>query len=976
MDTPIFTIEISGLAGPQPRIARFEGEERLTRPYRFEIDLVSENDELDLDDLVGQEATFTLAQGEDTRQVHGIVRQISAEGEAAGGSYAYRLRLVPRLALLELARHNRSFGSNTPMTVIEVIEAVLQDPTGLAFSSSDYSFQVLDRAAYPQRDFWVQYAETDADFLHRLLEHWGIFYYFEQAEAGERVIFCDSTTILPFQSQGGTLPYKGYAPNPQLRGAEVLRISRTVKSITKSVRLKDYNAEHPNLQLNTSATVRQGSFGEYDEYAPHFLTTGEGDFLARVRSEEIGAERDTFDLRTTSPLVSAGCIFALESHFRNSFNQRYIPVMIRHEGQQSLAGAFNEDSAVQGPGYHNTLSAIPATAAYRSPRLTPRPIMSGVMPALVEVDESRPNTQRAAIDSQGRYKVAIDFDMTDNPIYERSPWLRRMQPYAGPDVGFHFPLLKQTEVMIGWVDGDPDRPIILGAVPNAETVGPVAKTNHTENKLRTASGIAFVMNDGPGESDSNGGSPGNGGGGASASVAHSPTAADGDAGRSVYSALLVPSSAGDPPHYLRLGDIAHADGHESQILGSSTFTARRMAHRGKALTNHDYAGIFSFTGQNRTSTIGGHETVSVGGDFRQYVTGTSTTVIGGSRAAAAGQDASGGTGTSSDGGSSSSGSTSSASPPTDVYNPALASTGAVVAVSTNTDGYVAYLNYVPLITFCDTMQASYTLGVSYTLFGGFASSVGIGGQFSTMQGGTAAVGANYAYSIGRSGGLSDGSNMLDSNFSFYATKGNIILGCRPASGTPITVDAAETAFAATVASYTGAVIGDLGQGTVIAQESLGSTMSSFLGVAAQGVSSTAAGLAYAASIATAKAYFSGTVNTLTPPDVPGEPTLSISPTTGITLTSGPCSLRITEGGIFIQAGTTGMTILEAGIMASCGGTNLALSEAAVELETTKATVVTQQAEITGLTYFNNPLTMMADGFVLGLLTVAELDAGA
>jgi type VI secretion system VgrG family protein len=974
MNTPIFTLEIAGFSGPQPRVARFEGEERLTRPYRFEIDLVSDNDELDLDDLVGQEATFTLAQGEETRQVHGIVRQISAEGEAAGGSYAYRLGLVPRLALLDLARHNRSFGSKTAMTVIEVIEAVLQDPTGLAFTSSDYSFQVLDRAAYPPRDFWVQYAETDADFLHRLLEHWGIFYYFEQTEAGERVIFCDSTTILPLQSQGGTLPYKGYAPNPQLGGAEVLRISRTVKSITKSVHLKDYNAEHPNLQLNTSATVRQGSFGEYDEYAPHFLTTSEGDFLARVRSEEIGAERDTFDLRTTSPLVSAGAIFSLESHFRNSFNQRYIPVMIRHEGQQNLAGAFNQDSAVQGPGYHNTLSAIPATAAYRSPRLTPRPIMSGVMPAVVEVDESRPNTQRAAIDSQGRYKVAIDFDMSDNPIYERSPWLRRMQPYAGPDVGMHFPLLKQTEVMIGWMDGDPDRPIIVGAMPNAETIGPVAKTNHTENKLRTASGIAFVMNDGPGESDSSGGgSPS--AGGAPASLARSPAAAEGDVGKSVYSALLVPSSAGDPPHYLRLGDIAHADGHEGQILGSSVFTARRMAHRGKALTNHDYAGIFSFTGQNRTSTIGRHETVSVGGDFRQYVSGTATNVIGGSRRAAASQDASGDTGGSSDGADQSSGSAPSTTPPEDVYTPARASTGTVVAVSTNTDAYVAYLNYVPLITFCDTMQASYTLGVSYTLFGGFASSVGIGGQFSTMQGGTAAVGANYAYSIGRSGGLSDGSNILDSSFSFYATEGSITLGCRPASGSPIMVDAAATAISATAASYTGAVVGEMGQGTVIAQESMNIDKCSILGVAAQGISATAAGLAYAASIATAKAYFSGTINTLTPPDVPGEPTLSISPAAGLTLTSGPCTVRVTEGGIFLQMGTTGISILEAGITLVCGATSLSLADAAAELQTTATTFTTETMEMTGNVTIDQDLSVLQDVLVIGGVAATDIVAG-
>ncbi|GAB0115117.1 type VI secretion system Vgr family protein [Acidisoma sp. C75] len=972
MDRPVFTIAINGLSGPAPTVARFEGRESLTQPYVFEIDLVSEDADLPLDDLIGQPASLSLSLGETTRQIHGIVRQIAAGAEADGGAYAYHLRLVPRLALLELGRHNRTFGTKAPMTVLEVIEAVLQDPTGLAFTQGDYSIRVMDRASYPKRELWVQYGETDRDFLHRLVEHWGLFYYFEQTAESERVVFCDSTSTLPINAAEAALPYQGSAGAVPLGTPQVQQLSRTLQTVSKSIRLKDYNAEHPSLTLATSAEVHHGTLGEYDEYAPHFLSSAEGDFFARLRAEEIAARRDRFEFTTTSPFAAAGAIFEVDGHFRSGFNQSYLPVAIRHEGQQGIAQAFTEARSAPTGAYHNRIEAIPAKAPYRSPRITPKPNMSGIMPAVVEVDESRPNTDRAAIDAQGRYKVALDFDSSDNPVYERSPYLRRVQPYAGPDVGFHFPLLKQTEVMIGWMDGDPDRPIILGAIPNAETVGPVAKTNHTENKMRTASGIALVMNDGPGQSSSSGGSESESTGGSSSAQAAparaSSRAAPEDRGHSVYSSLMVPASGGGAPHYLRLGDVAPADGQEDQIMGTSVFAPRHMAHRGKTLNNRDYAGIFSYTGQNRTSTIGAHETVSVGGDFRQYVTGTATSVVGG-RKAAASQDASGSSG-------SSSGGAASDSTPTDVSTPALASTGAVVAIATNTDAYVCYLNYVPLITFCDTMQASYTLGVSYTLWGGFAASVSLGGQFSTMQGGTASVGANFAYAIGRNGGLSDGTNILDSSFSFYATEGSIILGCRPISGTPIMADAAETALAATVASYTGGIIGEMGQGAVIAQESLGTTPSSVLGVAAQAVSATAAGLAYAASVATGKAYFDGTVNTLTPPDVLQEPTLSISSANGITLTAGTSSLRITELGIFLAAGANTLSLNAGGVEINVDATRIMVTPDDIGLESPETVIDSPYVEITGKTTVDQSLYVLQSMFVTASLSAATIAAGA
>lgn len=642
MDTPIFDIEISGYHGRPMRIARLEGREELGRPYEFEIDLVSQDDELPIAALVGKPAVLTLRQGVGQRRIHGVLRRMDAAGEASGGFYAYRLGLSPRLALLQLARHNRSFGSRHPMTVLDVIEAVLSDPAGLGFGPAQYSIRVLDAQAYPTRDFWVQYGETDFDFLHRLLEHWGLFYYFEQTAEGERVVFCDSTSTLP--GDDAPLPYHTIGPNRQLGGRAVQSITRSVQTVTKSVCLRDYNSDRPQLDLTSAAEVPQGGFGEYGEYGAHFLTPEEGGFFARLRAEEIAWQHDTFAAETTGSSLAPGYSFQVSGHFRASFNQRYLPIAIHHSGEQSLAGAFTSGAPQAGePGYRNRVTAIVARTPYRSRRITPKPRMGGILPAFVEVDEARPNADRAMIDAQGRYKVALNFDTTDSPVFERSPYLRRVRPYAGPDVGMHFPLLNQTEVMIGWVDGDPDRPLILGAVPNAETVGPVVHTNRTENRLRTASGIALVMNDGPGgalsASETGGSAEGSppppppqaappSGGSSGAGSSGSDSSGSGGAGRSgIYSSLIVPAHDGGAPHYLRLGDVAASDKYEQRIIASGSFAAGAMRHRGGTLSNADYAGILSHTGAHRTTATGGHETWSIGGDFSHLVGGSATRVV-------------------------------------------------------------------------------------------------------------------------------------------------------------------------------------------------------------------------------------------------------------------------------------------------------------------------------------------------------------
>jgi type VI secretion system secreted protein VgrG len=172
--TPVtFTLQVDGLDSDAIRVVRLDGEERLTRPYRFDVDVVSSNANLAVETLLARTATLTLARGSSSRNIHGVIFEASEAGQAPGDVYAYRFQLVPRISLLALSHHNRSFGTQTAQSVLDVIQSVLSDPSGIGLGQSDWSISVLKPESYPKRDFWAQYDESDFDFVHRLLEHWG-----------------------------------------------------------------------------------------------------------------------------------------------------------------------------------------------------------------------------------------------------------------------------------------------------------------------------------------------------------------------------------------------------------------------------------------------------------------------------------------------------------------------------------------------------------------------------------------------------------------------------------------------------------------------------------------------------------------------------------------------------------------------------------------------------------------------------------
>lgn len=477
------------LASDTFTVVDIKGEEGLSRCYHFEILLVSENPEIDMNSVLRNRATFTVHRGEnDAVHFHGIPAAFEQQ-HAVGSSVFYRIVLVPRLWRLHLSHHNQVF---LDQNVREIIETVLKDG---GLTSADYEFKL--QGTYSKLAYVCQYGESHFNFMSRWLEREGIYYYFEQTDAGEKIIFTDTAIAHQSRAHGKDLDYA--PPSGMLAGdlnEVVMGLLCQQKPVPQKLRLKDYNYRKPTLEVAAAAMVDENSSGEVYIYGEHFRTPEDGARLAGIRAQELLCGKETFIGNSTVPYLSPGYTFVLGNHYRNSYNQKYLTISITHEGSQ--AGFLTDGLRAQLTGrdtksfYRNQFSAIAAGVQYRPPRTAQRPKITGALNAKIDAAGSG---QYAELDEHGRYKVVLPFDLSGRKGGKASIWLRMAQPYAGAGHGMHFPLHKDTEVLLTFIDGNPDRPVIAAAVPNPETRSPVTDADQTMAKVTTGGGNKIHIED-------------------------------------------------------------------------------------------------------------------------------------------------------------------------------------------------------------------------------------------------------------------------------------------------------------------------------------------------------------------------------------------------------------------------------------------------------------------------------------------------
>lgn len=469
-------------------VVRFRGTEGLSRCYEFEIDLVSDNPEIDMTAVLENQATFTILREDGDIPFHGILAQFEQLHEVDTYVF-YRAVLVPKLWWLSLTYHNQVVLNKT---VPEVIEEIVQDG-GL----TDMDLKLELENDYPQWEYICQYRESHLNFVSRWMEREGIYYYFEQGENAEKVIITDTHIAHIEMPQGAAMYYVTPSGLGQFHREEIISgfICRQ-RMLPSKLRLKDYNYRTPSLEMSAQADVSERGRGEVYIYGEHFRTPAEGNKLARIRAEEFLCHEKEFHGESTVPFLRPGYLYALEDHYRSDFNQKYLTIEVTHEGSQSaylVSGIQKGVAEIEEDAYYrNTFVAFPSNVQFRPARTSEKPRFYGTMNARIDAAGSG---QYAELDPQGRYKVVMPLDVSGRIDGKASTWLRMSQPYAGSDHGMHFPLHKGTEVLLTFIDGDPDRPIIQGALPNPETPSVVTSQNQDNCSIVTSGGNELDFTD-------------------------------------------------------------------------------------------------------------------------------------------------------------------------------------------------------------------------------------------------------------------------------------------------------------------------------------------------------------------------------------------------------------------------------------------------------------------------------------------------
>ncbi len=366
-----------------------------------------------------------------------------------------------------------------------------------AFTTLDYELNLI--RTYRKWPYRCQYSETHLNFLQRLMEREGMYYFFDHSGDSEKLVIVDH---LQFHEDMKT-PKIIYDPVSGLEseqfGNSVQSFVCNQKRVARSVMLRDYNDESPSVDIKGTSTVDQAGIGEVNVFGLNIISPEEGSELAEVHAEQIRCTRQVFYAESTVGRVVPGYSCKLDKHFRTSFNQSYLVTAVTHSGMDptliSLGSHTDHNSVAEA--YNNSFTAIPADIQYRPEPIQNRPQIHGTLDAIIDAEG---DGQYAEVDDEGRYKVILPFDRQIRDEGKASHWIRMSQAFAGEREGMHFPLRKGSHVLLSFIGGDPDRPVITGAMPNSGQPSVVNSTNQTKSKIQTRAGNFIEMED---KADSN-----------------------------------------------------------------------------------------------------------------------------------------------------------------------------------------------------------------------------------------------------------------------------------------------------------------------------------------------------------------------------------------------------------------------------------------------------------------------------------------
>lgn len=469
-------IAISTPLGDNALLLReFTGSESISRLFQFELELLSDQDSIKFQDIVGKSATVRIldASGAE-RSWNGLISRFS-QGAQDRRLSTYHAEMVPWLWFLTRTADCRIFQDKK---VPEILEKVFTD---LRFQD----FEVHLYGEFKPREYCVQYRETDFNFVSRLMEEEGIYYYFRH-EAKKHVLVladdpvahkpCPKQTDARYDFRGGGIKYEDVVT--EWRYEEEFRPGSWSQT--------DYNFETPSANL--AVTIKGKNAYEIYDFPGEHLVRADGDRLARIRLQEQTAAIQVHRGSSSCRHFSVGCKFDLKDHYRSDLNQSYLLTSVRHVATQGDDyGDAGGDTELT---YQNTFECIPYSVPFRPTRSTVRPFVRGCQTAVVV----GPPGEQIYTDKYGRVKVQFHWDREGKKDQNSSCWIRVSQSWGGAGWGGVFLPHVGQEVIVSFLEGDPDQPMIIGRVYNATQMPPLSlPASKTQSIIRDHGGNQIIM---------------------------------------------------------------------------------------------------------------------------------------------------------------------------------------------------------------------------------------------------------------------------------------------------------------------------------------------------------------------------------------------------------------------------------------------------------------------------------------------------
>jgi len=471
MARPI-TMDGGGVAPGTLLFRHMAGQEELGRPFTYELEVESADEAISFSSVVGQAIAVHLElPGAGKRHFHGMVTSLAQIGWSERRA-VYRATLQPSLWLLRRRAGCRIF-QNQP--VPQIVRTVL--------SEYGFPFQASLSGSYPPREYVVQYRETDFDFVSRLMEQEGIYYYFRHEAAKHTMVLADSAGA--HQARAGYEEIPFYPPQQGERRErdhiERWQVCHQIESTAFSFRDYDFTKPRADLQVKRSGGGGRSPELEVYDYPGGYVQTGEGERYARTRLEESLARQERAEGAGNARGMGTGLLFTLREHPRKDQNREYLVVSSSYE----LAEPEQESGASRGePVFRCQFTAQDSKTPFRPPRWTPRPLVQGPQTARVVGKAG----EEIWTDKYGRVKVEFYWDRASPGDEGSSCWVRVAQAWSGGAWGaMHIPRIGQ-EVVVQFLEGDPDRPLIAGHLYEADHMPPYAlPANQTRSGFKSRS---------------------------------------------------------------------------------------------------------------------------------------------------------------------------------------------------------------------------------------------------------------------------------------------------------------------------------------------------------------------------------------------------------------------------------------------------------------------------------------------------------